>query len=55
MEKVKSGLSSDILATEKLSKTGESLLRPQEISEVAQEDKKQTSKMEGCINKDDAE
>ena len=55
MEKVKVELPSDILVTEKSSKTGKSSWKPQEISEVAQEDKKQMSKMEGCINKEDAE
>ena len=55
MEKVKTELPSDTVATENVSKIGESSLKPQEVVEMTQKDKKKTSQTEGCINKDDAE
>ena len=45
---------SDEQITRKSSETGESSQKPCETSEVV-EDKKQMSKAEGCINKEDAE
>ena len=54
-EEVKTELPSDAVVMEKISVTGESSLKSQEVGEVTQEDKKKTSQPEGCINKDNAE
>ena len=53
-EEVKTELPSDAVVMEKISETGESSLKSQEVGEVTQEDKKKTSQPEGCINKDNA-
>ena len=54
-KEVKIDLSGALVIEDKMCKTGESLLKSQEVGTKTSQSKKKMSQTEGCINKDDAE